>query len=198
MNKRLLSILGSILLIAGLYSFAAGGINDRFAPLELVDVTATAPEINKLHGIDSGDVVTTTNTKTLTNKTLTSPTITSPTVTSPTVTSATITAPTVTLLDTTYNVATHVYTTTADWEMSATEAKAILLSVSSGSGSTILNIIAPDVSGRLYAVRNGSDNLNWLYIKKSGGTGVAIASNTTAIVIHNGTNYIRLTANAAH
>jgi len=66
MNKRRISIIAILFLIIS--SIVYAGINDRFADLELVDVTATADEINKLDGL-SGDVITTTSTSELTNKT---------------------------------------------------------------------------------------------------------------------------------
>lgn len=249
-TKKLLSILAVVAFGLMTVVFAGAGVNDRFATLELVDVTATATEINKLHSIGSGDVVTTTNTKTLTNKTLTSPTITSPTITggvltsstvsgatmsgtisggtyttaaftSPTITSPTITSaaftggtltsstlsgvtgtlssPTVTSLDATFGVSTHEYTTNADWTLSASEAKSIYLSVT--SGSTGVNIIAPNVSGRIYIVRVDTTVLGGgtgCTIKKSAGTGIAIASGKTATVIHNGSDYVRVTADQSH
>jgi len=119
-------------------------------------------------------------TDTLTNKTLTSPTITTPVITSP---------------DATYGIASvHNYAAAADWEMSTSEAKLLLLTTSSGNATA--NIIAPDVSGRLFVVRNARDYN--VVIKKSGGTGVTIASNKTAVVIHNGSDYIRVTADQTH
>jgi len=111
---------------------------------------------------------------------------------------AIITAPTVTSLDTTWAVSSHEYTTTADWEMSGTEAKSLLLTVTSGAGAGDRNVIAPDVSGRLYIVRNDTTAGGSAVIKKSGGTGVSIASGKTATVIHNGSDYIRVTADQTH
>jgi len=78
--------------------------------------------------------------------------------------------------------------------MSTSEAKLLLLTTSSGNATA--NIIAPDVSGRLFVVRNARDYN--VVIKKSGGTGVTIASNKTAVVIHNGSDYIRVTADQTH
>jgi hypothetical protein len=257
--KKLLSSLILVLLLAGL---SVAGLNDRFAPLELVDVTSTASEINKLHGVGSGTLVTTTNTVTLTNKTITSPTITGGTTTSAsnsggsftyatlttpviaaiyqdaaktqlmtlpnttsdtlvglaatqqltnktlvngtisgctttgvTSTNATITAPTITTPNLTFGVnAVHNYLAAEDWVLSTAEAKTLLLTTSSGSGSA--NIVAPDVSGTMYIVR-ASKAGNSITIKKSGGTGITIASARTAIVIHNGSDYVRVTADSA-
>ncbi len=130
--------------------------------------------------------------------TLTAPTITGGSMSAGTFTTATITAPTVTSLDTTWAVSSHEYTTTDDWEMSGTEAKSLLLTLTSGDGAGDRNIIAPDVSGRLYIVRNDTTAGGSAVIKKSGGTGVSIASGKTATVIHNGSDYIRVTADATH
>lgn len=153
----------------------------------------TSPTITT--GTLSGTV--TLSTATLSGGATLSGTFTGGTLASQTLTGSTITSPTVTGIDTTYNVSTHEYTTDADWAMSATEAKSILLSVSSGSGA--LNIVAPDVSGRLYVVRNGSaGTVGSVTIKKSGGTGITIASGKTAILMHNGSDYIRVTADGTH
>ena len=56
--------------------------------LNNVEVTATAAELNKTDGLDSGDIVTTTSTSTMTNKTLTSPAINTGTLTSPVINTA--------------------------------------------------------------------------------------------------------------
>lgn len=129
--------------------------------------------------------------------TFTGGTLASQTITGATLTTATVTAPTVTLLDTTYNVSSHVFTTNDEWVMSATEAKSILLTITSGDSALVIK--APDVSGRLYAVRNATTGvLTAVTIKKSGGTGISIASGHTALVIHNGSDYIRLTEDQTH
>lgn len=236
-NRVILPILTLIFLV----SIAYAGINDRFADLELVDVTSTASEINKLSGIGSGDVVTTANTKTLTNKTLTSPTINTqvasggtfniPTLTTPIIVSLyqdsgrtklmtmpntasdtlvslnatqTLTNKTLTtqvssggtFTNPTLNffAAAHEYTTNADWTLSASEGSALLLIVT--SGSTGVNIVAPNTTGRMYALRN--DTSQTVTLKKSGGTGISIATGKTAILFHSGSDYVRITADATH
>ncbi|PKN20894.1 MAG: hypothetical protein CVU71_03695 [Deltaproteobacteria bacterium HGW-Deltaproteobacteria-6] len=132
-------------------------------------VTSTAAEINKLASIGAGDVLTTTNTKTLTNKTLSGPIFTI--------------------------AATHAFALAEDWVLSAAEMLCSLLVTSSGSGDA--NIIeSGGVAGRIRIVRNGGSGT--VTIKESGRTGVAIASGKTAVVIHNGTDYIRVTADATH
>ena len=91
---------------------------------------------------------------------------------------------------------THVFTTLADWTLSATEMICNLLITSSGSGGA--NIIAPAAPGREYVVRNAGDGT--VTIKKSAGTGVSIASGKTATVRYSATaaDYIRITADATH
>jgi hypothetical protein len=132
-------------------------------------VTSTAAEINKLASIGAGDVLTTTNTKTLTNKTLSGPIFTI--------------------------AATHAYALAEDWVLSAADMLCSLLVTSSGSGDA--NIIeSGGVSGRIRIVRNGAAGT--VTIKESGQTGVSIATGKTAVVMHNGTDYIRVTADATH
>jgi hypothetical protein len=91
------------------------------------------------------------------------------------------------------SIASTIYTA-ADWVLSAAEAICSFINLSSGSGTA--NIIAPDLSGRAYIVRNSGNST--ITIKKSGGTGVAIATGKTAMVIHNGSDYVRVTADATN
>ncbi len=187
----------------GKQTVESGGIVDiesgGFWKLAGTAVTATATEINKLAGI-VGDLITTTNTKTMTNKTLTSPTINSPTITSPTITGttsigdgATITTPVIASPDISFAVSTKVLEN-VDWTLSSTEAKSLLLIVSSGSGT--LSIIAPTTSGKAYILQNASTNIA-VTLKQSGGTGISVASSRTAVLINNGSDYVRVTADAA-
>ncbi len=76
----------------------------------------------------------------------------------------------------------------ADWILSTQESRCLLL-VATNAGGTA-NIIAPDKPGLLYAVNNKSGQI--ITIKKPGGTGVAIATGKTAQVMHNGTDYIKI------
>ena len=81
-----------------------------------------------------------------------------------------------------------------DWTLNAIESVANFLSITgSGSGDAI---IAPDTEGRLYILRNASDDT--VTIKISGGTGIAVATGKTATVIHNGSDYVRVTADQTH
>ena len=135
-------------------------------------VTSTATELNKLAGI-SGDVITTTNTKTFANKTLTSPVINTPSVVQ--------------------SVAFHNYgASSADWTLSATEQKAVLLWVTNAGATS--DIIAPE-EARMYFVYNNSGQS--VTIKKSGGTGITVADARVAGVIYASGDYVRLTPDGA-
>jgi hypothetical protein len=65
------------------------------------------------------------------------------------------------------------------WTLSAAEQRAGILFVSNG-GSTGNTIVAPAETGRIYHVFNRSGYP--VTIKKSGGTGVTLANNSSAIV----------------
>jgi hypothetical protein len=134
-------------------------------------VTSTATELNKLAGI-SGDVITTTNTKTMTNKTLTSPVINTPSVVQ--------------------SVAFHNYgASSADWILSATEQKAVLLWVTNAGAAS--NIVAP-AEARVYFVYNNSGQNVTI---AAGGTGITVADARVAGVIYASGDYVRLTPDGA-
>ncbi|MGS0745551.1 hypothetical protein ACU70A_06310 [Syntrophomonas erecta subsp. sporosyntropha] len=89
-----------------------------------------------------------------------------------------------------FGVASHDYDgAAADWALTNNESKCFLLAVSNAGGAA--NIIAPNRPGTMYAISNASGYA--ITIKKSGGTGVAIATGKTALVIHSGTDYIKIT-----
>lgn len=89
-----------------------------------------------------------------------------------------------------YGIATKDYqAAVADWVLSAQECKCMLLIATNAGGAA--NIIAPDKPGLLYAVNNKSGQI--ITIKKSGGTGVAIGAGKTVLVMHSGTDYIKIT-----
>ncbi|MEN6614964.1 MAG: hypothetical protein ABFD12_00260 [Syntrophorhabdus sp.] len=92
-------------------------------------------------------------------------------------------------------IATHVYSLAEAWVMSTAETICSFLSISSGSGA--ISIIAPDTAGKVYIVRNASLS-GTVTIKISGGTGVSVAVGKTAVVMHNGSDYVRVTADASH
>lgn len=116
-----------------------------------------------------------------------------------TATGAALTTPTITSPDITFGaMATqHDYTAHADWTLSTAEAKYVLLITSSGDGTESNIVVYPSPSnGKLYVVRNGSQQNN--VIKASGGTGVTIASSKTAAVMFWGSDFIRVSADATH
>jgi len=132
-------------------------------------ITSTAAELNKLASIGTGDVLTSTNTKTVSGKTISGLTLTIS--------------------------ATHVFTTLADWVLSAAEMLNTLLVADSGSGGANI-VVNGGSAGDIKIVRNIGDGS--FTILESGQTGIAVASGKTAIVMHNGTDYIRITADATH
>jgi len=90
--------------------------------------------------------------------------------------------------------------TGVDYTLSAAEALCnILVVTGSPSGQAI---IAPSITGtgvsRLYTVRNAGSDSGTVTLKKSGGTGVAVAAGKTAEVYWLGTDYVRKTADATH
>jgi hypothetical protein len=188
-------------------------------------LTATAAEINKLASIGTGDILTSTNTKTVENKTFASAvisggtftgtlsggTFTGGTHTSPTINGATLTgtlsggtftngthtAPILNSPYATYGVTAHAISALEDWVMSTAEEATTYLIVSSGSGTaSTVNIKGTATQGQRFVVRNASNNS--VIILKSGGTGVTIASGKTAAVFAYGSDYLRETADATH
>lgn len=83
----------------------------------------------------------------------------------------------------------------ADWTLSATEKKAAVLVASNADAAA--NIIGP-AENREYVLRNASGQA--ITIKKTGGTGVAVANGKTAVVRYSSSvaDYIRVTADATH
>ena len=77
----------------------------------------------------------------------------------------------------------------ADKTLSATEKKVAILLVTNADAAA--NIVAP-AENRVYIIINTSGQA--ITIKKSGGTGFAVANNKTAIAAYNGTDYVRITA----
>jgi len=216
-------------------------------------VTSTATELNKLAGI-SGDVITTTNTKTMTNKTLTTPvissiytdatkdklitlpattdtlvgvgyaqTLTNKTLTTPIIASLyqdagktklltmpatsdtlatlntaetfankTLTSPVINTPSVVQSVAFHNYgASSADWILSATEQKAVLLWVTNAGAAS--NIVAP-AEARVYFVYNNSGQNVTI---AAGGTGITVADARVAGVIYASGDYVRLTPDGA-
>ena len=216
-------------------------------------ITSTAAELNKLASIGAGDVLTTTNTKTVTNKTLTTPTIasfysttgvlisapttttdtlagiateqtfTNKTLTTPiiasfyqdaaktklvtvpattdtlatlndteTLTNKTLTSPVINTPSVVQSVAFHNYgASSADWILSATEQKAVLLWVTNAGAAS--NIVAP-AEARVYFVYNNSGQNVTI---AAGGTGITVADARVAGVIYASGDYVRLTPDGA-
>jgi len=112
------------------------------------------------------------DTETLTNKTLTSPVINTPSVVQ--------------------SVAFHNYgASSADWILSATEQKAVLLWVTNAGAAS--NIVAP-AEARVYFVYNNSGQNVTI---AAGGTGITVADARVAGVIYASGDYVRLTPDGA-
>jgi hypothetical protein len=78
------------------------------------------------------------------------------------------------------------------------EMNKMLIVLSSGTG--VETIIAPDEAGRAYIVRvnTGGAQCTSVAFRTSSTAGVSIAVDKTAMVYHNGTKYIRVTADATN
>lgn len=85
--------------------------------------------------------------------------------------------------------------TGVDWTLTRAESFCNLLIVTQSPSTK--SIIAP-AEYRMYIVRNAGGDSAVVNIKVSGGTGVNVAAGKTAIVIYNGTDYIRVTGDATH
>jgi hypothetical protein len=82
-----------------------------------------------------------------------------------------------------------------DWRLSSTEAKSMILILSSGSGTP--SIVDPYSStGAVKIIRNAGNVA--ITTKMSGQTGVSVASGKTAVLMMTGTDYVRVTADATH
>ncbi len=83
--------------------------------------------------------------------------------------------------------------TMTTWTLSTTEQKCFYLTGISASGT--VNVIGPNTSGKIYAMYNWSGAP--MVFRTSATSGVVIANAKRAMLIHNGTEYIRLTADAS-
>lgn len=158
----------------------------------------------------SGTAVTTTGVQTLTNKTLTAPIVASayqdagktklmslPDAASDTLVSLaatqTLTNKTLTTPKVKQYVASHNYAGAAvDWTLSASELLANTLSVTNANG--VVNAILDATVTNIYLVDNQSGHN--LTLKNVAGTTITVASTKRAIVYNDGTNIVRITADA--
>ena len=89
-------------------------------------------------------------------------------------------------------VATHDYGTGhVDWTLSATEQKATVLSLAGQTDTDGAGIIATPTNGKVFVVINATAQT--ITIKATGKTGIGVATTKTAIVMGNGTDFVRLT-----
>lgn len=94
-----------------------------------------------------------------------------------------------------FKSATWTQNTTSDKTLSATEAACPIL-IPTGTPGGAWNIIAPNLANSVFTVDNRGGTPSAVTIKKSGGTGVTIAASRIARVYHNGTDYVRETADS--
>jgi hypothetical protein len=90
--------------------------------------------------------------------------------------------------------ATNTTAATTTWTLSATELNKLIVEKSGTTGGST-DIIATPTSGKIYLVYNngtGSD----IVFKATGQTGVTVATAKSALVMGNGTDFIRVTADA--
>lgn len=96
-------------------------------------------------------------------------------------------------LNPTFGVSAHDYAAGAvAWTLSAAEMQDIIVTASNASGA--VDAIATPTAGKVYIVSNATGYA--LTFKATGQTGVAVANNKTAIVRGNGTDFVRVTADA--
>jgi hypothetical protein len=97
------------------------------------------------------------------------------------------------LFNPTFGVSAHDYGAAAvAWTLSAAEMQDIIVTASNANGA--VDAIATPTAGKIYIVANSTGQA--LTFKASGQTGVTIASTKTAIVRGNGTDFVRVTADA--
>lgn len=132
--------------------------------------------------------------ETLTNKTLTAPTINNGTITGSTIASATINSPAIASPDVTHAILAAIDTSAGDVTLDAAQAKCAILEVTTGHATNA--IIAPAVSGKMYFIKNNDEATAVLIKAADGAAPVTIAAEKAALVYCNGTEYVRLTADA--
>lgn len=129
------------------------------------------------------EIVGRTTTQTLTNKSLTSPAITGGSLSGATYAGIT-------------GAITSKVLEITDWILSAADRLTTLLICTSGSSGTNYIIDSGGTAGRILIIRNGTAQS--IVIKENGQTGVTIATGKTAVVMHSGTDYVRVSADATH
>lgn len=113
--------------------------------------------------------------------------------TAQTLTSKTLTAPVITSPDLTQGVSNHDYSSGhVDWTLSAAEEKTKYLRCTNADAAA--NILGTGTDGKEFVVQNSSGEA--ITIKVSGQSGVQIANGKSAMVVGNGTDFVRVTADA--
>lgn len=81
----------------------------------------------------------------------------------------------------------------ADYTLNDTEQKSLLLIATNADAGAA--IIAP-AANKMYILRNASGQT--VTLKKSAGTGISVANGKTAVLVYDGSDYVRVTADATH
>jgi hypothetical protein len=93
----------------------------------------------------------------------------------------------------TFGVSAHDYGAAAvDWTLSAAELAQLIVTATNANG--VVNAIATPTAGKVYIVSNGTGYA--LTFKATGQTGIVVANGKTAILRGNGTDFVRVTADA--
>lgn len=83
---------------------------------------------------------------------------------------------------------------TTTWTLSASEMNKLIV-VKSGTTGGSTDIVATPTDGKVYIVYNNATGSNIVF-KATGQTGVTVATAKSALVMGNGTDFVRLTADA--
>lgn len=87
----------------------------------------------------------------------------------------------------------------ANWTLTKAQSLVTFIQVTqSPSGYSIVVPTAFLRTGDLKVIRNAGGDSAAVTIKPYGGTGISVAAGKTAIVMYNGSDYVRVTADATH
>ena len=97
-----------------------------------------------------------------------------------------------------FKIATKAMANSTNWTLSKAESLCNFLKLTgSGSSDSVIVPLAFLKTGDVKVIRNGTDHA--IIFKKYGGTSyVSIPTGNTAIVVYDGSNYVRVTENVAH
>ena len=90
--------------------------------------------------------------------------------------------------------ATNAVAATTTWTLSAADLSKLIVEKSGTTGGST-DIVATPTNGKIYVVYNNATGSNIVF-KATGQTGVTVATATSALVMGNGTDFVRVTADA--